>query len=132
MKLSVARMLEQLGLHPIILHEKEDQGRTVIEKFIDHAGSLGAAIVLLSPDDRIEGADHNIMHRARQNVIFELGYFLGALGRDRVIALHKVDPNLEMPSDYIGVLFKRFEGDWPYEVGKELRAMGDDVDLNTL
>jgi hypothetical protein len=49
-KHEVARLIEKLGLHPIILHEQADRGRTVIEKFEAHA-DVGFAVVLLTPDD---------------------------------------------------------------------------------
>ena len=79
-KSTVARFLEKLGLEAIVLHEQANAGRTVIEKFEDFA-RVGFAVVLLTPDDRgglqNDGADFK--PRARQNVIFELGYFIGKL-----------------------------------------------------
>lgn len=80
---SVARFLEKLGLEPIILHEQANRGRTVIEKIEGHR-DVGFAVVLLTPDDQgcVEGGQ--LEPRARQNVLLELGYFLGYLGRDRV------------------------------------------------
>ena len=50
MKLAVARTLEKLGLDAIILHEQPNLGKTIIEKFSDHA-DVSFAVVLLSPDD---------------------------------------------------------------------------------
>ncbi|MEE8356570.1 MAG: nucleotide-binding protein, partial [Anaerolineales bacterium] len=86
---SLARFLEKLGLEVIILHEQPNQGRTIIEKFEDYS-DVGFAVVLLTPDD-IGGRanDLELLPRARQNVVFELGFFIGALGRERVCALHK-------------------------------------------
>jgi hypothetical protein len=106
MKVEVARTLERLGLTPIILHEKPDEGRTVIEKF-EHHSNVGFAVVLLSPDDKgysVKCAPENAKSRARQNVVLELGFFVGKLGRKRVVALHRVVEGFEMPSDYGGVL----------------------------
>lgn len=136
MKQSAARALEQLGLKPIILHEKPDKGRTIIEKFSDYA-DVGFAVVLLSPDDL--GYQKSVSYdkakfRARQNVILELGFFLGKLGRDRVIALHREDECFEMPSDYDGVIYTPFDGNgaWKLKLVQELRAAGYGVDANAL
>ncbi|HET6332086.1 MAG TPA: nucleotide-binding protein, partial [Polyangiales bacterium] len=89
-KEAVARFLAKLDLEPIILHEQPNQGRTVIEKF-EGSADVDFAVVLLTPDDTGELADGSgePKPRARQNVIFELGYFVGRLGRSRVCALHK-------------------------------------------
>ena len=70
MKQAVARIISKLNLEPIILHEQPDGGRTIIEKFEKYA-DVDFAVILLTPDDLCEG-----MHRARQNVIMELGYFI--------------------------------------------------------
>lgn len=135
MKEKVARMIEKLDLEAVILHEKENQGRTIIEKFSDYS-NVSFSIVLLSPDDIgfPVSSPENQMTRARQNVIFELGYFIGSLGRNRVLALYREDSNFEMPSDYSGVLFIPFDtqNSWQFAVAKELKATGFDIDINKL
>jgi len=92
---------------PIILHEQPNLGRTIIEKLEDYADACDAAFVLLTPDDQVVAADksNDTKRRARQNVIFELGYFLGIFGREsgRVFLLHKGP--LELPSDLSGVIY---------------------------
>ena len=130
-KETIARFLESLDLHPIILHEQPDGGRTIIEKFEDYA-QTSYAVALLTPDD-VGGPDHdNLKPRARQNVILELGFFLGSLGRGRVAALLKGD--LELPSDYLGVLYIELDENngWKINLAKELKAAGFDIDLNRL
>ena len=121
-KQSMARFLEQLKLEPIILHEQPNLGRTIIEKIEDHS-DVGFAIVLLTPDDEAVTPNGN-ERRARQNVILELGYFIGHLGRGRVAALKKGD--IELPSDIIGVVYTDFDdrGAWRYDLAKELRGAG--------
>jgi predicted nucleotide-binding protein len=130
-KESVARFLEKLHLHPIILHEQPNKGRTIIEKFEGHS-DVGFAVVLLTPDDVGELASSTGEHppRARQNVILELGYFLGKLGRARVCVLHM--HGLEIPSDILGVLYVPYDADngWRLKLAKELKAAGMPVDLN--
>ncbi len=130
-KESVARFIEQLQLRPIILHEQANQGRTVIEKFEDHS-NVGYAVVLLTPDDL--GAAKNEPEkrtaRPRQNVVFELGYFIGKLGRNRVCALYK--EGVDIPSDYRGVLYVSMDdkGAWKLSLTKEIKQAGIVVDLN--
>jgi len=136
MKQAVARTLEKLGLEPIILHEKPDKGRTIIEKFTDYSNVL-FAVVLLSPDDLgyVKGASlESAKFRARQNVIFELGFFVGKLGRERVCVLYQEVANFEMPTDYSGVLYTPFDrkGRWQFDLVKELKACDYDVDANKL
>ena len=136
MKQAAARMLGDLGLEPIILHEQPNQGRTIIEKFIDYS-NVSFAVVLLSPDDIAypkDGSEKDRKLRSRQNVIFELGFFLGKLGRDHVFVLHRKEDNFEMPSDYSGVLYVPYDesGSWQFNLVKELKACGYDVDANKL
>lgn len=129
---TVARFLEGLEQEVLILREQPNEGRTIIEKFEDYA-DVGFAIVLLTPDDRggIAGAAYEDQQpRARQNVVLELGFFLGYLGRRRVCALHRA--GVEIPSDYDGVLYLPLdeEGAWRLKLAKELKAAGLTVDMN--
>ena len=136
MKQSVARTLEKIGFEPIILHEKPSKGRTIIEKFTDYS-DVCFAIVLLSPDDIAYSKDQspeNVKLRARQNVIFELGFFIGKIGRKRVLVLYQEENDFEMPSDYSGVLYTLYDnsGRWQFDLIKELKACGYEVDSNKL
>ena len=128
---AVARFLKNLELEPIILHEQSSRGRTIIEKFEQHA-EVGFVVALLTPDDvgACKGEENNLNPRARQNVIFEFGYLIGKLSRKRVCAL--VKGNVEKPSDYDGVLYIPLDdsGGWKMELIKELKAAGFDVDAN--
>jgi predicted nucleotide-binding protein len=128
----VARFLERLEQDVIVLREQPNQGRTIVEKFEDYA-AVGFAVVLLTPDDRggpARVASEQQQFRARQNVILELGYFLGRLGRNRVCALYK--NGVEIPSDYSGVVYIPLDdsGGWRLGLAKELRAAEIPVDLN--
>ncbi|MCU0795517.1 MAG: nucleotide-binding protein [Akkermansiaceae bacterium] len=134
LKNAVARIVDRLGLEPIILHEQPNKGRTIIEKFLAYS-DVGFAIVLLTPDDvggSCKSLPDNLTKRARQNVILELGFFLGRLGRERVAALY--DPSVEMPSDYSGVLFIPYDdrGVWVLHLAKEMKEAGLAADLNKL
>jgi predicted nucleotide-binding protein len=120
---TVARFLTAAGFEPIILHEQANQGRTVIEKVVAH-GDVGFAVVLLTPDDVGSVNGGVAQPRARQNVVLELGYFIGRLGRDRVCALKKGE--VEIPSDFGGVVYEPFDSGngWKLALGRELRAAG--------
>jgi predicted nucleotide-binding protein len=134
LRAQVARLLERLGLEAIILQEQADRGRTIIEKFEAHAFQVGYAVSLLTPDDYGKGPDETdwptAPNRSRQNVILELGYFMGAIGRDNVAALHQ--RGTELPSDIHGVLYIPFEAGWEFLLAKEIKAAGLPVDLNNV
>lgn len=126
---TVARFLERIGLEAVILHEQANQGRTVIEKIIAH-GDVGFAVVLLTPDDEGCVKDGIPEPRARQNVLLELGYFIGSLGRDKVCALKR--GTLEIPSDFAGVVWETMDsnGGWKTALARELEAAGHKIDWN--
>lgn len=127
---TVARFLEGLGLEVIILHEQTNRGMTIIEK-LEAFAKVGFAVVLFTPDD-VGRAKHDPVDRprARQNVVLELGYFMGLLGRGRVCAIRKGD--IEWPSDYGGVVWTSFDdaGGWRQALAQELDAAGYDIDFN--
>lgn len=124
---TVARFLEKIGFDAIILHEQANQGLTVIEK-VERYGDVGFAVVLLTPDDEGCVKGGTPVPRARQNVILELGYFIGRLGRGRVCALKR--GALEIPSDYAGVVYESLEGNWKQALGRELEEAGFLIDWN--
>jgi predicted nucleotide-binding protein len=132
-KQQAARLVETLGLRAVILHEQPNKGRTIIEKFESHANAA-FAIVLLTPDDfgGVKSDPSKVHDRARQNVVLELGFFFGKLGRGRVCALLK--GHVEKPSDIDGILYVAMDdkGAWRLDVAKEMRAAGLSVDLNKL
>jgi predicted nucleotide-binding protein len=131
-KETVARFLTKLGLVPVILHEQPDQGRTIIEKFEDHS-DVSCAVVILSPDDVATSRKNPTVEekRARQNVIFELGFFFARLGRNKTFAL--LQHGVTTPSDIEGVLYTAMDDDsWKYILVRELKAAGMDVDANKI
>ena len=133
MKSSVARVLEKLNIEPIILSEQPNQGRTIIEKFEDESNVDYAVVLLSDKDDHgSEITSNQLKPRARQNVILELGYFIGKLGRNRVFVLKKKD--VEIPSDILGVVYTEYDNNegWKYSLCKELRELGYSVDMNKI
>ena len=128
---SLARFVERLGLETVILHEQAGRSRTIIEKLEDHS-DVDFAVILLTPDDvgAAKASETNLKPRARQNVILELGFFVGKLGRDRVCALYA--DGVELPSDVLGVQYIELRRGWEMELGRELRAAAFDIDMNRL
>lgn len=129
-EVEVARFLEKAGFQPVILHEKPSGGRTIIEK-LEHYADVGFAVVILTPDDI--GGDRRTppesqKPRARQNVIGELFYFMGSLGRSHVCALKKGE--LDFPSDILGVVYTDMDsrGAWKSDLLKELEGVGYEID----
>ncbi|MBN8657796.1 MAG: nucleotide-binding protein [Anaerolineae bacterium] len=133
LKEEVARFLEKFGLGAIILHEQPNFGMTIIEKF-EAFSDVRYAIVLLTADDigGVRDTKESQLPRARQNVIFELGYFLGKLGRAHVCALY--ENGVELPSDVHGVLYVPWDnsGFWKIQIAKEMKHAGLKIDLNLI
>ena len=122
----LARLLESLDLEPVILAEQPGGAATIIEK-LEKYSNVGFAFVILTPDDigSLASANPDLKHRARQNVVLEMGYFMGLLGRERVYCLYKGD--IELPSDMVGVSYAQFNNSIKevyWYIIKELKAAG--------
>ncbi|WP_461515127.1 TIR domain-containing protein [Rathayibacter agropyri] len=117
----------QVDLMPVSLAEEPGRGRTIIEKFEDYGDDASYVIVLLTPDDvgqtvAARQAGDEPSKRARQNVVLELGYFIGKLGRENVVVL---DASVERPSDLNGLSYISYPGlNWKDELRTELVAAG--------
>jgi len=131
-KTNLEVFLHEIGLEPVVLHRQADEGLTIIEKFEKHS-DVGYAFILLTPDEIAyikadESKDDNARHkefRARPNVIFEFGYFVGKLGRSRVCCLYTGDVSL--PSDVSGMIYKKFANgieEVAYSIINDLKASG--------
>lgn len=133
-KEKVARFLEKIGLEVIILHEKVSQGMTIIEKFEEYAAQAGFAIILFTPDDLgfPLGSEERKQPRARQNVVLEMGYFIGRLRRERVCVLYK--GGVELPSDILGIVYHPIDdaNGWKLALAGELKAAKYAIDLNKI
>ena len=122
--------LLEIGFNPIVLREQPNEGQTIIEK-IEKYTNVGFGIVLYTPCDEGKAKEQaEYRNRARQNVVFEHGYFCAKLGRNHVCALVKGD--LEIPGDLGGVVYTPMSSDWKFKVAKELRAAGYQFDANKL
>lgn len=129
LKYEMARLIEKQNIEAIILSEQENRGATVIEK-IEEYSNVDAAICLFTPDDfGKEKNDEELKYRARQNVVFETGFFMAKLKRKNVILV--AESEVEMPSDLQGVMYTNV-GEWQFKVLRELRSIGYNIDMNKL
>ncbi len=129
LKQSVARIIEKQGIEAIILSEKANCGKTIIEKFENYS-QVSCAICLFTADDVGKAkSEPSEKPRARQNVVLETGFFMGSLGRDHIVIL--ADEDIEIPSDLSGVVYTN-TGNWQVDLLRELNAMGYSVDFNKL
>jgi predicted nucleotide-binding protein len=132
-KQTVARTITKLKLEPIILHEQIEQGRTIIEKFEKNSSDVNFAIILLTADDEGKAKiETDFKIRARQNVVFEMGYFLGKLGREKVFLL--LENGVDKPSDLDGIAYVPIDNadGWKLKLVKELKAAGYNVTADDL
>lgn len=125
-KLKVELFIRKLSLEPIVLSDKANEGKTIIEK-LEKYTDVDFGIVLYTPCDKTtEGKS-----RARQNVILEHGFLMSKLGRSRVCALMKGD--VEKPSDIDGIVYISMDNNnWEFDVVRELKGAGYEADANNL
>jgi predicted nucleotide-binding protein len=138
---ATARLVQVIGLEPVILHEQPNAGRTIIEKFEKYA-DVGFAIALFTPDDyggsvdSLEADGRTLRpaaaheQRARQNVVGETFYFCAKIRRERVVILRK--GNVSIPSDLSGVVYHPVDdgGMWRLKLAHELANADYKVDLS--
>lgn len=130
-RLEVQQFIERCtNCKPIILSDQPNQGRDLLGKFQREAETACFAVVIMSGDDegRLRASEGEPRPRARQNVIFELGYFIGLLGREKVAVLY--ESNVEIPSDFGGVVYIQMDQDWKFGLSRELKEAKIEVDLN--
>lgn len=128
LKHAVARMIEkQDNLKAIILSEQINPGKTIIEKIEENSDVAGAICLFTADDLGRAKADTEDQSRARQNVVFEAGYFMGKLGRDHVVII--CEDKVELPGDLSGVVYTK-KDHWEVEMFRALKGMGYNIDMN--
>jgi predicted nucleotide-binding protein len=85
-------------------------GLTSIENLTEALPKFDFAVLLLTPDDTTESRAAESAS-PRDNVIFELGLFVGSIGRKRTFILRPANSAIKIPSDLSGVTFASFN--WP-------------------
>jgi len=130
--------LRSLEFKPIILDRRANKGTILIEKLEKNIDKVGYAFVLLTPDDVCSARrkTRKKEYRARQNVIFELGYLMGKLGRKNICCLYdkrdKRGERVTLPSDILGLVYKEITStlkEIELYLVKELQAVGYEVVL---
>jgi predicted nucleotide-binding protein len=82
-------------------------GQVALEALASAATSADFAILVMTPDDFVESRGKS-NHMPRDNVVFELGLFIGTLGRDRTFMVFEEDSDIKLPSDVAGITAARF------------------------
>jgi hypothetical protein len=85
-------------------------GQTFVEALLNALPRFDFAVLVLTPDDFLVSRTQETL-APRDNVLFELGLFMGRLGRSRTFVLHQADTGLKMPSDLAGLVTATY--DWP-------------------
>ncbi len=125
MRDKVTSLIGRLKLDYVILESEHNGGTTIIEKFLKYSNECEYAIILFSADDigKLIDSNEDEKFRPRQNVILELGYFLGTVGRKNIIILHEIGKQIEKPSDFDGIVYEPFDdyGAWKNKLIKEMK-----------
>jgi predicted nucleotide-binding protein len=131
-KNEVALFLQRIRLEDIVLHQRPNRGRHLLTKFQEEAEGASFAIILMTPDDDGGPVGEPQQRRARQNVVFELGFFIGKFGTPRVAAL--IVPGVEKPSDFDGICWINFGRgtNWKTELARELKDAGVPFDSDAI
>ena len=132
-KTTVERFVDELGLRSVIFHEQPSDGQSIFEAFEKISTDAGFAVVLLTPDDLGASKNEAVEEhkpRASQHVIFELGYFLGELGSERICVLYK--EGVERPSDIHGLVYVPMDtaNGWQTKLGREMKNAGLPINLD--
>ncbi len=113
-----------------MLYKQANGGITIIEKLEDNSDLREAVFLMTVNDEGRQCGEADFHPRARQNVVFEAGMLIGKLGRGQVA--FAVNPGIELPSGITGIGYIERKGNWEFELLRELKSMGFDVDANRL
>lgn len=136
MKQAISISLTKLGLAPLLMREEPSRGRKIVERFADYA-DVGFAVVLLSPDDFVharEEAPAKRKLRPQQDVVFELGFLLGKLGKGNVLVFYRECENFASLAEFEGIKFTAFDDrdSWKLALIRELTNCGYTLDVERM
>jgi hypothetical protein len=100
---------DDFKLAPIVLLDKPGRSAPTIDKFEQHAETCSYAISLFTSDDKVVTKTGAEYWQPRPNVIFETGWFVGRLGKERVLIL--LQEGVKIYSDFDGVNRIQFQSD---------------------
>jgi predicted nucleotide-binding protein len=137
MKQALIGALTKLSLMPLVMCEEPSQGKKILENFSRDYADVGFAVVLLSPDDFAYATNEAAAKRklrAQQDVVFELGFLLGKLGKDNVIVFWRECVNFESPIDLEGMKVTAFDDQdsWKLALIRELTNCGYTVNADRI
>ncbi len=127
LKNAVSDYLQKLGLEPVALHKQQSGERNLMEK-IESLPEVDYAVVLLTDDDFVQPGKPSRSGKAQaRNVLFELGYYIGRLGKAHVCALYK--GHNKPPRDYEGITCLTISDNqvWRRLLGMELKEVGFEI-----
>ncbi|MDY7093442.1 MAG: nucleotide-binding protein [Acidobacteriota bacterium] len=132
----VVKYLRSLGLYPILLHDASRTDRSLVERF-ENFGSKAYALFLVSEEAGVatqvsKGASSKgTVRRPDPQLIFQLGYLVGKLGRRFVSVIHEED--LDVPAELSSLLAIPLDqiGMWKYGLIRDLEAAGFDLEGKT-
>jgi predicted nucleotide-binding protein len=133
MKQALTEALTKLSLIPLVMCEEPSQGKKIVENFNRDYADVTFAVVLLSPDDfayaKNEAATKRKL-RPQQDVVFELGFLLGKLGKGNVLIFFRECQNFEIPTDFEGIKVTAFDDrdSWKLALIREVSNCGLAVD----
>jgi len=136
MKQTITNALTKLKIVPVVMCEEPSQGKKIVERFADYE-DIGFAVILLSPDDSVYIKDESPIKRKlrpRQDVVFELGFLLGKLGKSNVLVFFRECANFEIPTDFEGIKVTAFDDreSWKLALLRELTNCGYSVDAERI
>lgn len=122
----IVNILSSLRTMPVFLEREAGTGQTIIE-LVEEFGDAKYSVAVMTSDDigYLRDEPHAARGRARQNVVLEIGYMMGRLGRSRILLL---TDDIEMPSDLAGVRHVRLSNtDEQIRVtlAREFQKLGD-------
>jgi hypothetical protein len=97
-----------------------DLSKTYIESLEKQSGEIDFALIVMTPDD-ITTSRKLKKPAPRDNVVFELGLFMGTLGRERCFIIHEDLPKLKLPTDLLGIMAATYKP----AASKSLKAVLD-------
>jgi predicted nucleotide-binding protein len=136
MKQAIINALTKLWLVPVVMCEEPSQGKKIVERFADYS-DVGFATVLLSPDDFAYASEESPTKRKlrpRQDVIFELGFLLGKIGKGNVLVFFRECANFEIPTDFEGMKVAAFDDreSWKLALVRELTNCGYNIEADRI
>jgi len=120
------KILKENGFNPIVLSEMATICNSLVEKLEKYSKVIHAFIFYTACDLGREKNEKELKPRARQNVIFEHGYFTAAIGKNHTTILYEKEVDVQTDikgTDYINIDKK----DWKKKLYTTLNYIKDNL-----